>query len=123
YVGLVLAASFGEPLYDYIARGHGAPVSQTQVKLLLLVIPIILLQFGRRHEKHAHKHNVVITLIQAFLTAMLIASSVLSQLGPLELSRVTDQSSLASWIYDFRLLWLAGVPLAIAASALIKPKP
>lgn len=124
YVGLVLASAFGAPAYSYLHKSAGGSlhITQTIVQLLLLLVPVLLLQFGRRHTTAHHKHNLIITGLLAVLAAMLLVSSVLNQLNPVMLSHVTDESPLASWAYDFRLAWLAAVPLAIAASALFKPK-
>lgn len=122
YVGLVLANAFGKPLYDYLKNTSlgGFHPSQQLIQLVLLILPIIILQFV--HHKHGQaKHNTVITMVLAVLTSLLLISSVLIQLDPLTLARTTDQSALASWIYDFRLVWLATVPIAIVASSLLKP--
>jgi len=121
YVGLVLAGNFGRPLYEQITGGAGSKfsVSQTDVQMLLLIIPIVVLQFGRRHHHSAHRHNLVVTLISALLTALLLVSSALGQLSDLALTTTLEQSNLASWIYQFRLLWLALVPLAIVATGLL----
>lgn len=124
YVGLVLANNFGPPLYVYLAHGGGKgyPVTQTEVQLFLLILPIVVLQFGRHHGHTAHKHSLIVTLIVALLTALLLVSSALSQLNPLSLGSTLNQSNLASWIYQFRLAWLGLVPLAIAFSALVTPR-
>jgi len=125
YVGLVLAAAFGRPLYDYLwqSTNGNLPVDQTVIQLTLLGIPIVLLMFGRRHTHGAHKHNIAITLALAVATAMLLVSSVLIQFDDTTRTIITAQSYLAGWIYDFRLLWLGAVPVLIGASALIKPRP
>jgi hypothetical protein len=126
YVGLVLANSFGATIYNAITHGAGGhfPVSQTEVRLLLLIAPILILQLTRRHGHGAggHKHNLVITLILAALAAMLVVSSALSQLSQASLTSTLLNSNLASWIYQLRLLWLAAVPIAIAAGAILHPK-
>lgn len=125
YVGLVLANNFGKPAYDYISHsgGHGFPVNQTDVQLLLLILPIVLLQFTRRHHGHAsHKHGMIVVLLLAFLTSMLVISSVLSQLSYITLAQTLGNSNLASWIYNLRLGWLAAVPIGIAIGAIFHPK-
>ena len=124
YVGLVLASSFGKTVYEVASKNasENSIITQTLVNLILLILPVILLQFGRLHSKTHHKHRLVITLILATAAALLLASSVLVQLDPRTLTEVTQQSNLAAWLYELRLVWLASVPVAIAASALIKPK-
>jgi hypothetical protein len=126
YVGLVLANSFGAAAYRVIAPGADShfPVSQVEVRLLLLIAPILVLQLTRRHGHGAGraKHNLVVTLLLAALTAMLVVSSVLSQLDPTSLASTLLNSNLASWIYQLRLLWLAAVPIAIAVGAIVHPR-
>lgn len=124
YVGIVLAGAFGETVYNYASNGPAAnlPITQPTVQLALLVIPIILLQFGRRHVHGAHKHHMIITLLIAVLTAMLLISSVMAQLDSDTLSGITEASNLASWISHLRLVWLGAVPVAIGVSAIFKPK-
>ncbi|HUC87311.1 MAG TPA: hypothetical protein VMR75_03260 [Candidatus Saccharimonadales bacterium] len=126
YVGLVLANSFGNTAYDAITNnaGNHFPVSLTEVRLLLLIAPILILQFTRRHGHGAggHKHSLVVTLVLAALAAMLVVSSGLGQLSQTALANTVLNSNLASWIYQLRLLWLAAVPIAIAAGAILHPK-
>jgi hypothetical protein len=123
YVGLVLASSFGQPLYDFIQQqsGDNAAVSQTIVQLALFAIPIIILQFVRHRPHTHHQDSYIITFILAILTGLLFVSSVLTQLDQVTLSHIIDDSSLAGWIYDLRLVWIGAVPVAIAAGAIIKP--
>ncbi len=122
YVGLVLASSLGTPVYDYLSSGslESLPISETLVKLFLLLAPVVILQFGRHHAKGGHKHNIIITFVLAALTAFLLISSVLNQLDPLTLNNAIEDSNLAAWIYEFKLGWLGAVPLAIAASSFFK---
>lgn len=125
YVGIVIATTFGKPLYDYIqaSAGGGLAVSQTLVQMTLLVLPIVLLQFGHRAPhtgRHGYSH--IVTFILAVLTAMLIVSSVITQLDDVSRSHILDQSNLAAQIYNLRIAWIGLVPLAIAASAVFRPK-
>src|SRR5690348_11040518 len=54
YVGLVLAATFGKPIYDYVHHQFGQyPINQTEVQILLLVVPIVILQFAKLHVGHS----------------------------------------------------------------------
>jgi hypothetical protein len=122
YVGLVLANNFGKPLHDYIQQGSSYEVNETVVRLVLLAIPIIVLQFAHPHMKSRHKPSMIITLILAVLTAMLLISSVMDQLSPIDLNRLTDESNLAAQIYNLRLGWLGLVPIVIAAAAIFRPK-
>jgi hypothetical protein len=123
YVGLVLAATFGSQAYAKIAGGDGHfPLSQTEVKVLILILPVVLLQFGHHKVAHKHHYSFVVTLILALLTGLLAISSVMSQLDAGALQTTLNNSTWASWIYDFRYAWLAGVPIGIAASALFGGK-
>lgn len=125
YVGIVIATTFGHPLYEYIqhSAGGGLVVNQTLVQMLLLVLPIVLLQFGHR-APHSSKHGYsrIITFILAVLTAMLIVSSVIGQFDDVTRGHILDNSNLASQIYNLRIAWIGLVPLAIAASAVFRPK-
>ncbi len=124
YVGLVLAATFGEPLYDYLQQqaGGGYGATQSMVQMVLLVLPIIILQFASHSPHMRHRTSHVITFILAVLTSMFLISSFLTQLSPSELKAVTDESNLATQIHRLHLIWLALVPAAIAVSAVFKPK-
>jgi hypothetical protein len=128
YVGLVLANSFGSAAYNAITHGTGShfPVSSVDVRMVLLIAPILVLQLTRRHgHSHgsgSHKHNLVVTLLLAALAAMLVVSSGLSQLSQSSLANTLLNSNLASWIYQLRLLWLAAVPIAIAVGAVLHPR-
>jgi hypothetical protein len=121
YVGLVLASTFGGPLHDLI---HNNAISQSTVQLVLLLAPIVLLQFGHAPGgggHHGAKHSMIVTVILAVLSAMLIVSSVISQLDDSTRGNLLDASNLAAQIYNLRLFWLALVPAGIAASAIFKP--
>ncbi|HSX41483.1 MAG TPA: hypothetical protein VLF21_02540 [Candidatus Saccharimonadales bacterium] len=125
YVGIVIASTFGKPLYDYLqhSAGGGLGVSQTLVQMLLLVVPIVLLQFGHRAPhtgKHGYSHIVTFSL--AVLTSMLIVSNVIAQFDDVTRGHILDQSNLASTIYNLRIAWIGLVPVAIAVSAILRPK-
>jgi hypothetical protein len=125
YVGIVLAATFGKPLYDFsLHSANGSlPVNQTVFQLALLLLPVILLQFGgHRDHRTKHRTSMIATLILAIATAMLLISSVLKQLNPVDLSHTLDGSNLASQIMNLWLVWVAAVPLAIAAAGIIRPR-
>ncbi|HUC20933.1 MAG TPA: hypothetical protein VMR98_05600, partial [Candidatus Polarisedimenticolaceae bacterium] len=100
----------------------GLPLNETTVNLFLLLTPVVLLQFGRHHARSGHKHHLVITFVLAVLTGFLLISSILHQLDPVMLNNAIEQSNLAAWIYEFKLVWLGAVPLVIAASAFFRPK-
>ncbi|HEX7259466.1 MAG TPA: hypothetical protein VF272_00870 [Candidatus Saccharimonadia bacterium] len=123
YVGLVLSASLGEPVYDYLHNAAASlPLNETAVKLFLLLAPVVVLQIGRHHPRGGHKHHLIITFVLAVMTGFLLISSVLNQLDQVTLSHALENSNLAAWIYEFKLVWLGAVPLAIAASAFLRPK-
>ncbi len=124
YVGLVLANTFGPFLFEYSkSAAPNFPVSETAIKIALLILPIIVLQFAhfKSHTKHAT--STLITLVLAVLSSMLLISSILSQFDANDLERITTESNLAAQITNLQLLWLALVPIAIAAAALFRPKP
>ena len=104
YVGLVLAATYGKTLFQYIQvhAGGGYGVSQTIVQMILLLLPVLILQFAHHTPTMRHKSNFIITVILAVLTAMFLISSVLSQFSPVDLNHITEESNLASQIYGLR---------------------
>lgn len=124
YVGLVLANTFGPFLFEYSkSAAPNFPVSETAIKIALLILPIVVLQFAhfKSHTKHAT--STLITLVLSILSAMLLVSSILNQFSANDLERITIDSNLAAQITNLQLLWLALVPIAIAAAALFRPKP
>lgn len=124
YVGIVLAATFGGPLYEFskAQAGGSLPFEQSVINLMLLILPILILQIAhRRHHVRQHS-SMIITLILAVLAALLLISSVIAQLSPLTISRITEESNLAAQIYNFKLAWLGLVPVAIAASAIFNSR-
>ncbi len=124
YVGLVISSTFGKPIYDYIGQQSGAAnVGLTAVNLALFFLPIVLLQFVHRNAPHGHHTaSYMLTILLALLASLLMISSVLTQLDSVTLSHITDQSNLADWIYQLRLVWIGAVPVAIAAGAIFRPK-
>lgn len=124
YVGLVLAAAFAQPLFDYIRQassGNYAP-TETMVRLILFGLPIVLLMFVHGRERVRHRTSPLVTTILSLASGLLLISSVLNQLDAITLGRITQSSNLASWIHDLQLVWIAIVPVAIAATAIIRPR-
>lgn len=124
YVGLVLANTFGSALFEYSKSvAPNFPVSETAINIALLILPIVVLQFAhfKSHTKHAT--STLITLVLAVLSSMLLIASILAQFDYNELERITTESNLATQIVNLQLLWLALVPVAVAAAALFRPKP
>lgn len=124
YVGLVLANTFGTALFEYSKTASASfPVSETAIKIALLLLPIVVLQFAHFKSHTRHATSTVITIVLAILSSMLLISSILSQFSYNDLDRLTTESNLAAQIYGLQLLWLALVPVAVAAAALFRPKP
>ncbi len=125
YVGLVLAANFGPTFHATAAHavGHGPfGLTMTMTNLLLLVIPVVILQFGGHHHGHVqHRSNGIVIAVLALLTAMLAIASVITQFTGARLDDILMNSNLATQIYTLKLVWLAAVPFAIAALAIFKP--
>lgn len=120
YVGIVLAATFAEPLYKFSQQqaGGGFGVSQTIIGLLLLVLPIVILLLANRHH-HIRRHSsLMITLILAVLASLLLISNVIAQFDSVAIQRITEESNLAYQIYTYKLAWLGLIPLAIGASVI-----
>src|SRR4051794_12218268 len=66
YVGIVLATQLGNSAAKLV-QGSGTThtVSGTIIKLGLLILPVALLELGRRHKggRHGFHHGLVATLI------------------------------------------------------------
>lgn len=121
YVGLVLAQTFGQSLFSQ-AQKH-LSISQNTVTLLLFGLPLLLLELGRKERgRRRGQGGMIITLVLCILTAALVISAGLSLLDPDSLKRTLGDSSLAFEIYQFRLWWLAAVPVAVIGENFIKPR-
>lgn len=124
YVGLVMANTFGGPLYEYskTASLGSFSVTETMVRLVLLAFPVVLLMFAHMRSHTRHKSSSIVTIVLAILTSLLLISSVLAQLDSATLASVTDESTLALMIHQFQLAWVGGVVIAIAIAAFFRPK-
>jgi glucan phosphoethanolaminetransferase (alkaline phosphatase superfamily) len=124
YVGIVLATTFGGPLYEYSKNASlgSFQVTETMVKLVLLALPVVLLMFAHMRSHTKHHASIIVTLVLAIFSSLLVVSSVLMQLDPVNLSHVTDESTLALMINQFQLAWLGAVPIMIAIAAFFKPR-
>lgn len=116
YVGLVLALEFAAPLHRYVGS-----VGLGSLRLALYIAPILLLEFGRRHHNAGGRQGFVLGLVLAVATAGLLTSGVLTQLDPGARESITGSSSLAYFIYKFRLVWLAAVPVLAMLEGFIRP--
>ncbi|HVE81148.1 MAG TPA: hypothetical protein VNA68_03385 [Candidatus Dormibacteraeota bacterium] len=125
YVGLVLSATFARQLHEMVATSQygGISLSLTVVQLVLLILPVALLQLGHHRLHMRHKSSMAVTLVLAVLVALLITGSVFMQMEEDVLRQITDNSNLASWIYDLRLWWVGLVPVAMAAEVFLRPRP
>ncbi len=124
YVGIVMASELSSFVIKALSeRVHGS--AQIYLKLGLLVLPIILLELGHHikgHHRTHFKHGLIATLALSVLTALLLVSSGMKLLPPKQLHAALDSSFLTIWIYNWRLLWIGLVPLAVIAEAFIRPK-
>lgn len=120
YVGIVLAATFAEPIYSYSQQqaGGGFGVSQTIIGLILLTLPIIILLLASRRHHVRHHDSIIITLILGVFASLLLISSIIQQFDAASIESITNESNLAAQIYTYRLAWLGLVPIAIGASIL-----
>jgi hypothetical protein len=126
YVGVVLAGTFGRPLFELLQRSHfdlNGRLGQATVQLIVFGLPVILLEFGRKeHGRKRARGGFGMTFILCVLTAALVISSALALLDPTAVADITGRSILAKEIYTFRLWWLALVPAAVIGENFIKPK-
>ncbi len=125
YVGIVLATQLGNTAAKAIQGSHSAnSTNGTIIKLVLLILPVLLLELGRRHKggRHGFHHGLIATLILAGLTGLLLVSSGLHLLTASEFKAIKGDSFLAAQVYSLHLWWVALVPLAVIAEAFIRPK-
>ncbi len=124
YVGIVLSEELGPAVHGVIGNYQLAGVHFTLgvTRMVLFILPLILLEVGRRNHGRGGQRGMWMTLILCVLTSALIVASGLNLLEPDTLKKVLDNSTLAKSIYELRLWWLAAVPLAVIGESLIKPK-
>lgn len=115
YVGLVLAAYATAPLHEAIGTSSlgGFDVTKSFVQLGLLVLPVVLLQFGHHQVHGRHKADFVQALVMGVLTAFLAATAVFIQLDDVTRQNLLDGSLVASYLYSLKLVWLVAAPIAI----------
>ena len=117
YVGWVLAAEFAATVH-----GVAGSLSLGTIRLVLYVAPILLLEFGRRHQDAGPRQGLIFGLVMAVATAALIISGVLTQFDPGTRETITGSSQIAFLIYNLRLVWLGVVPVLAMLEGFIKPK-
>lgn len=126
YVGLVIAGELGLSLFNFLASRHlfSATLNQTNVTLGLFILPLLMLELGRRehHGRGEQKGGMIMTLILAVLTAALTVSSGLHLFDPSSLKHILTGSTLAATVYRLRLWWIATVPLAVIGENFIRSK-
>jgi hypothetical protein len=127
YVGIVIAGELGARLHQLlVTRGWdmGGALNQNAVQVGTLVLPLLILEIGRRehHGRGGQHGGIIMTIVLCIFTSALAVSSGLHVLDPDTLKYITDHSWLAAAVYNFRLWWLGLVPLAVVGENFIKPK-
>lgn len=124
FVGIVMVLTFAESLFTVLQKANwtfGGKVTLPAVKIALFSIPVVALEFGRKDGKRGG-NSFALTLLLSVLTAALLISSVFSFLDDGSITNITDKSQLANWIYSFRLVWLAAVPITVIIDSLMGGK-
>jgi uncharacterized membrane protein len=115
YVGLVLAGSLGDVAYDQTIS-HGLNFTPGKVKLVLFTLPILLLSLASTKARHKKGSPILITVL-SLLVGALIVSSVLFLMDGDMAAKILGDSTIATLLYKFRLVWLGAVPvIAVIAS-------
>ena len=126
YVGIVVAGQLGARLAEVLNQQHasGGHLSTNSVQLTLFVLPLIILELGRRehHGRGGHRGGLTMTLVLVLLTAALIVSSGLNLLDANTLHHVLVNSALANAVYHLRLWWIGLVPVAVIGENFIRPR-
>lgn len=124
YAGIVIASELGPVLHKWVQSQNilGGTLGTTSVKLILFALPILILEFGRRKHLKAGRSGFIMKLVLSILTAALLISSALSLFDPIALKRILAESSLAWPIYNFRLWWIALVPVAVLGESFIRSR-
>ncbi len=126
YVGIVLASELGQTIYGFMANKGltlGGSLTLGQVRIALLIVPILILELGRtQHYKRGPRGSFIMTLVLSVLVASLIISSVINALEPDSLKRILEQSNLAWPLFHFRLWWVAAVPIAVLLESFSKSR-
>lgn len=115
FVGIVIVLSFADGLFSVLKKANltlGGKVNLPAVKIGLFALPVIALEFGKKEGKRGGG-NLTVTLLLCAATAALLVSSVFSFLDAGAIEEITKKSIVANWIYSFRLVWLAAVPIIL----------
>jgi hypothetical protein len=126
YVGIVIANELGQMVYGLLTRNHwnfhGA-LTPGEVRLALFMVPILLLEIGRRERRvKSHEGGMGLTIILAVLTSALVLSSALSLLDPATRRPLVESSFLATELYNLRIWWILAVPVVVIGKSLMRHK-
>lgn len=119
YVGLVIATSLGTSTQKLL-NSHGLNFSLDRTKVILFILPVLALSLTHAKPRKGHRNNTIMSMLMALAVAGLFISSVLFILEPASTAKILGDSTLATFVYKFRLVWLVAVPVAAVAASLSK---
>jgi hypothetical protein len=123
YVGIVLATELGTVIYNFLNTHALGYFTLGQVRIFLMIAPIIILELGRRERyKRGARGNLIMTLVLSVLVAALIISSIVGLLEDGSRQEILAQSSVVWPLYQFRLWWVAAVPVAVLLESFMQSK-
>jgi hypothetical protein len=99
----------------------GGGLTVGEVRIAMLVLPIFILELGRReHFKKGSRGNLIMTMVLSTLVAALIVSSTLHLLQPDTREIVLQQSAIVWPLYHWRLWWILAVPVAVLFESFVR---
>lgn len=119
YVGYVIAFELGDFAFDYLTRAaqlsHSVTVTLFGAKIFVFALVVFVLTLnsellGIRDDAPASKPW---TVLYGILAAGLILSSIFGFMGSAEQVNLFLSSTLATRVYDLRLVWLVTPILAV----------
>ena len=122
YVGYVVAFELGDIAFQYLSRvtqlSHSISVTMFGAKVFVFAFVIFILTLnsellGIRDDGSSSKFW---TVLYGVLAAGLILSSVFAFMGNAEMSNLFASSTLASKVYDLRIVWLVGPIVTVLAA-------
>jgi hypothetical protein len=125
FVGYVVAAELGEFVYTYLAKAteisHSFNVTLFGAKVFAFVTVVFILTLRNElsGSSDAGYQGKINTILTGILAAGFILSSALVFMGNTERFDLLNASTIANYVYDYRLIWVIGPILLIVVNAAI----